>query len=224
MSHFQLLERKLPGPKFHSFDQILLQKPIVSQLWMPYDTIEVMEDWFRSKKAHDRKLCETKIRIFKTLSHFQIWKFLNGNLTDLIMIDFCPAEVWDQIKLLEVEIPEKIEKSYCPNLCPILSFWRQKLPGPKFHSFDQILLKKPISQSTINVKWHNWGRSLISTRGSPQQKRLTKRKVVFWKSCIPLSTDATRLTSLFTLTRASGLTIIGLQPIKTRAEWDSSTV
>ena len=67
LSHFQLLERKLPGPKFHSFDQILLQKPIVSQL------IEVMEVWFRSKKAHDRKLCETKIRIFKTLYHFQIW-------------------------------------------------------------------------------------------------------------------------------------------------------
>ena len=83
--------------------------------------------------------------------------------------------VWNQIGVLEVKISKTIEKSYCywPILCPIFDFQflKLKFPGPTFYSFDQISDPQPISQSTMDGKWHVWGAgSLIRVEGSSQQK------------------------------------------------------
>ena len=85
---------------------------------MAYDTIVVLEVWFRSEEAQSRKFNKTKI--FQILSHFQIWK-LTGHKFDRLD-DFLPTNqlvsclmmVWNRIKVLEVKISKKI--GYISNL------------------------------------------------------------------------------------------------------------
>ena len=54
--------------------------------------------------------------------------------------------------------------------------------GPKFYCFDWISDLQPISQSTIDGKWHDWGAgSLIWVGGSSQQKSQQNEKLYFQK-------------------------------------------
>jgi len=125
-------------PNFTVLTDFYTRNQLVSQLYMPNDTIGVLEVWLKSEDAHSRKLNKRKSCILKILSHFQIWNFLNTNLTD--WMNFLSRNrlfswlmmVWNQIEVLGVKIPNKIAKSYCPNLCPIFSFWRWNFQDRNF--------------------------------------------------------------------------------------------
>ena len=95
-----------------------------------------------------------------------------------------------------------------------------KFPGPKFYSFDWFFHPQPISKSTIDAKWHDWGaRSLISDGRSPQQKAQQNEKLYFQKS-VPFSNmkfsghkfDRLELDELFAQKPISQLIDDGMKP------------
>ena len=89
--------------------------------------------------------------------------------------------VWNHIEVLGVKIPNKIAKSYCP----IFSFWRWNFQDRNFtvstdffthHQFELVNYRRHIM--TLLRCWKfdfGWRK--------PTSESLTKRKVVFSKSC-----------------------------------------
>ena len=82
---------QFPGPKFYSFDWISRPQPIsqttnIGAIWHNCGARSLIT----VGGSPQQKFNKTKIHIFQILSHFQIWKFLNSNLPDLL--EFLPSD------------------------------------------------------------------------------------------------------------------------------------
>ena len=92
---------------------------------------------------------------------------------------------------IQIDVPSEIKSSrkiiILSKSLSHFQFLKMKIPGPKFYSFDRISHPRPISKSTIDPIWHDWGGgSLISVGGSPQQKAYQTEMFYFQKS-VPFS-------------------------------------
>ena len=83
--------------------------------------------------------------------------------------------------------PEENWKIILAHSLSHFQFLKRKFLGSKFYSFDWISDLQPISQSTIDGKWYDWGAGILIWVGwSSQQKSQQNEKLYFQKS-VPFS-------------------------------------